>query len=305
MMVLIDGDILVYRAAFAAERTRYVAYEADEEGMPVGSPLWNGYGWADCRADLTNRGYDVAELYIHREREYDDEPIAVNNVREMMKRILLANDDVFKEVGYFLALSTGTETFRHKEATVPYKASRKEMEKPRHYEAVRRELIDNWQAVEFRSVEADDVLALAQQERDDTVIASIDKDLLQVPGQHYHIVGGETITVPPLEAYRHLCVQRLTGDSTDDIPGIYRVGPAKALKALKDVPPEFWDDEILSRWEEYSKTERYAKDWGDTPYEEAAAEVTLLVTVGGERTKQELNNAPEEKEAIEHLALSF
>lgn len=299
LLAAIDGDILVYRAAFAAERTRYTVYETDEDGMPFGPTLWDGYGWADCKADLTERGYDVKELCVDREREYDAEGIAVNNLREMMKRIVLTLEDVDKKVECFVALSAGEETYRHALATTPYKHSRKDQPKPLHYQAVRNALINEYGAVEFRAIEADDAIAMLQlEDPDNTIIVSIDKDLLQVPGMHYHIVTGEVTTISQGEAYLNLWKQVLTGDKTDDIPGIFRVGEAKATKLLKETPPEFFEDVVLEEWAKYAKTDRYNEEWPGHMPTDAMLEVKALVTVGGDDARKALHEAEEELRQI-------
>lgn len=296
MHALIDGDILVYRAAFAAERTHYSCYAIDpEEGRPEPRPFWDDYDYHAMRAHAKEHGYEDYEVV--KRKEVDPEHIAIHNVNEMMKRIVLSLEDVFQEsLETFIALSTGTETFRHK-AFPNYKASRKEMPKPVHYDAVRDHLMKEWGAVEFKSIEADDALAIAQELGEDrTVICSIDKDLLQVPGKHYHIVEGINRIMPDQKAYLHLWKQVMTGDRTDDIPGIFRLGDAKAHKILSTVPPDEYFEAAWARWEDYSKTDRYKEEWGDTDPHDAMLTVYELVRVGGKVAKEALANAPEEEQ---------
>lgn len=295
LYALIDGDILVYRAAFAAERTLYTCYAIDpEEGRPMPTPFWNDYGYHDML--LYAKEHEYEEYEVVRTKEVDPEHIAVHNINEMMKRIVLSLEDVFQESPEtFVALSTGTETYRHK-MFPKYKASRKEMPKPVHYEAVRNHLIKEWGAVEFKSIEADDALAIAQERGEDrTIICSIDKDLLQVPGKHYHIVEGTTRIIPDQKGYLHLWMQVLTGDRTDDIPGIYRTGDAKAHKILSMVPPDQYEEAALGRWERYSETDRYKEEWGDIEPADAMHTVYKLVEVGGQYAKEALADAPEEE----------
>jgi hypothetical protein len=66
--------------------------------------------------------------------------------------------------------------------------------------------------------EADDALALAQTE--DTIICSIDKDLLMVPGRHYNWRKEEFTDVTYESGVKWFCTQLLQGDwSTDSIIG--------------------------------------------------------------------------------------
>lgn len=95
--------------------------------------------------------------------------------------------------------------------------------------------------------EADDqVVAWAYEvdkEGDGFVIAAIDKDILQYPGNHYNYGGSAKKPIPeddrwvftsPEEGYMRFCGQLLTGDNIDNITGIHKVGPVKAKKALAD-----------------------------------------------------------------------
>lgn len=102
-------------------------------------------------------------------------------------------------------------------------------------------------AVVCNGWEADDQVVAwayeADKAGDQFVIAGIDKDLLQVPGNHYDYGG--TTAKPKTEderwhftsvdeGYERFCAQLLTGDTVDNIKGISKVGPVKAKKALAD-----------------------------------------------------------------------
>lgn len=100
-------------------------------------------------------------------------------------------------------------------------------------------------AVQCDGWEADDQVVAwhyeAKQNGDDPVIAGIDKDLLQVVGTHYNYGGSAKKPIPEDdrwhitdadEGWLRFCKQLLTGDTIDNIKGIYRVGDKKAEKAL-------------------------------------------------------------------------
>jgi 5'-3' exonuclease len=78
--------------------------------------------------------------------------------------------------------------------------------------------------------EADDALGIAQTA--DTCIVSIDKDLLQIPGVHYHFVKKEFYNITPDQGLRHFYMQLLMGDRIDNIPGVYGIGPVNAKRIL-------------------------------------------------------------------------
>lgn len=109
-----------------------------------------------------------------------------------------------------------------------YKANRPP--KPKHYGLLRQYLIDVEAAYVSENMEADDELGINQ--TDSTIICSIDKDLLMIPGRHYNFVKDKHSYVTPEEGTRNFYRQLLTGDKTDNIPGIYGIGPVKAEAML-------------------------------------------------------------------------
>ena len=126
-----------------------------------------------------------------------------------------------------------------------YKANRTQP-KPRHYQSIRDALIQYENAIVAHGQEADDALGIHQTQAalkvfEDaewltdytTCICSIDKDLLQVPGHHYNFVKDKHVFVTEEEGKRSFYKQLLTGDLTDNIPGLYRIGPKKAEKILE------------------------------------------------------------------------
>lgn len=111
----------------------------------------------------------------------------------------------------------------------PYKGNRTQ-EKPKHYKALRDYLISYEKAeVAFES-EADDYLSIYQ--TDKTILASDDKDLKQVPGLHFNLRTRIHTEVTNKQARHSFWMQMLTGDATDNIPGIKGIGPKKAEKIL-------------------------------------------------------------------------
>lgn len=66
-------------------------------------------------------------------------------------------------------------------------------------------------------------------------IASTDKDLDQVSGEHYDFVKDVRYTVDPERGLRFFYFQLLTGDRTDNIIGIEGIGPVKAKAILERV----------------------------------------------------------------------
>jgi DNA polymerase-1 len=132
-----------------------------------------------------------------------------------------------------------------------YKANRSKNRRPAGY----RELVDwvakagparGWEVARLPDVEGDDVLGVLYEEGD--VIASIDKDMLTLPG--LHLRDGEVREVSRLEADRNFYTQVLTGDSTDNYPGCPGVGPvgAENLLASCAAEVEMWE-KVLAAYE--------------------------------------------------------
>jgi len=86
--------------------------------------------------------------------------------------------------------------------------------------------------------ETDDMIRIwanqATKAGDPYIVCSIDKDLDCIPGKHWNPVKDLFYTMTEEEADRFYWQQILTGDSTDNIPGLPGVGPAKANKILED-----------------------------------------------------------------------
>lgn len=125
---------------------------------------------------------------------------------------------------------TGENNFRIKLAvSKPYKGNRKQ-EKPKYYQLIRDYLVEHHHAEIVNDIEADDALGLAQTEH--TILCTIDKDLDMIEGQHYNWNKKKYYRVSQDDADKFFMIQWLTGDSTDNIGGAYKIGKVKAEKAL-------------------------------------------------------------------------
>ena len=156
-----------------------------------------------------------------------------------------------------LYLTDSASNFRVGLATIkPYKGHRK-AEKPFHWAAIRQHLIDNWNAEVQYGIEADDRLGIEQtnafkrdiivkafeKEEATTVICSRDKDLHMIPGWHYVWPAGKQEEQhwfqDELSAIRCFYKQLLTGDTSDNILGLYGVGSSsKLVKSIEEMDEE-------------------------------------------------------------------
>jgi 5'-3' exonuclease len=198
MRALIDGDIVVYRAAASAENDEpWVALARADQMIQ------------DILADINATSYSV---YL-----------------------------------------TGTGNFR-REIAPSYKANRPD-NRPAHWQAVREFLVTNHKAQMCDGYEADDEMGVQQDKAGvTTVICSIDKDLKQIPGQHYNFVKKEFARVTHDEGLKFLYLQSLIGDRSDNIIGVAGIGPVKAERALEGLLPEEWYDKCR---ELYNDDERF------------------------------------------------
>ena len=233
MRVLIDGDILVYRAGFATEKSYYEVYPTDPSYS--GSPI----GVYKTKRDIPEM-YKTEEYELNRATEAEPTSFAITVLRQMIKGIL---DGVSEHTGGnvdFQMYLSGKTNFRNDvKANHKYKGNRDNVAKPVHYAALREALEDKYFAIVSDNKEADDDLAIAQCTLSvDTCIASIDKDLLQVAGLHYDIVKKTMTTVTEDEGLKLFYEQLLKGDAVDNIIGLKGIGLVKARKLLKDAHTE-------------------------------------------------------------------
>jgi 5'-3' exonuclease len=189
--LLVDGDIVAYRAAFS-----------------VGDL---GYPW---------------EV----EAKVDD-----------LMDYIIGETLVFSSGSDYTTYLTGKNNFRHEIAvTAEYKGNRKSVSKPAMLPDARRYLVESYRGRIVNGQEADDAIAIEATKNDPetTVVASVDKDMLQIPCWHFNFVKGEWTFVEPSDGTKFFYKQILTGDAADNIKGIFKVGPVKADKILEGITEE-------------------------------------------------------------------
>ena len=142
-------------------------------------------------------------------------------------------------------------TFRHKMYKA-YKANRPPMDPALKAQLpLVRQLVTalSLPAVEMEGYEADDLMATlakkAVEQGFDVVLVSGDKDLFQLVGEHVTIWDTmKDVRMGPDEVREktglwpemQVDMQALTGDSTDNVPGVPGVGPKTAVKLLAEHP---------------------------------------------------------------------
>lgn len=162
--------------------------------------------------------------------ENDPEDICLMRTDKLMRDILSETSS-----DSYLAFLSGPNNFR-KEIYPEYKANRKDLVKPKHLPVVRLFLAQEWNANVTDGYEADDALGMYQNE--ETVVCSIDKDLLMIPGNHYNFVKKEFCSVDELEGLRSFYRSALVGDKSDNIFGVRGIGKVKAAKLIDNLIEE-------------------------------------------------------------------
>lgn len=192
--IYIDGDMLLYRAAFAAEKE----IKWDDDIFTV-------------HADFS----DLKDAYI------------------MVADYISESLDAYEENGDEITMVFSDRyTFRH-ELNLLYKAHRRDKRSPLGINDLREWVCDEWKSLRVDRLEADDVLGIiGSADPDGSIIVSGDKDFATVPCTWYNFLKDETRRITKEEAdFQHL-VQTLAGDATDGYFGVPRVGLKTAEKLL-------------------------------------------------------------------------
>ena len=245
-MLLIDADSLVYKAGWSVEERVYTLQHPDGSSQEFKTKK------AAKLADHTDSG----EIY-YSSRPADNPGFAINSMNKLLGGIL---DDLPRREYVCVLSGPGDRNFRHSIAkTKPYKGNRSEEGKPYYYDLLREHIMQEFCGVIAPDgLEADDYLGIHQ--TDSTVICGIDKDLLQIPGRHHNYDKKIDKYVSETEGWFNFFAQVLTGDASDNIPGLPRVGPARAYSILSTtVTPKEMYDVVKQAYEDYQVADRFSE----------------------------------------------
>lgn len=249
--ILVDLDPAVYACGFAAQTTRYVCVAEDESGAlreahfiadqdeTAGVKMKR---WKDALPEGTN--------VIDKQRIIIPNPVdhCLHIVRRHLDSIyhLVSAECVLRRMVdcSFRGFLSGPDNFRNKLAKqAVYKGNRDPENRPYHYEVIRDYVRRYWDTVVSRNCEADDLISImaeqARTQHRDCVIVSIDKDLDQIPGTHYNPDKKVFYEQDRDSALLYFYQQALSGDSTDNIPGCYKIGVDGAKKWISEYTSEF------------------------------------------------------------------
>lgn len=149
-----------------------------------------------------------------------------------------------------LAFSCSRASNFRKDHWPSYKDNRKGKPSPSFLPVCKDILMSKYSHVERDRLEADDLLGIGMSS--ETVIGvSLDKDLMSCPGWFWNPDKMDFpcyISKQSADYWFHK--QWLMGDSTDNIPGIPKVGKVKASKILDAASPTNWGPVVMKNYEE-------------------------------------------------------
>jgi len=178
--------------------------------------------------------------------EHDPLDIALERIDSLVDRIMYETGSQNLE-----AWLTGSNNYR-KEINPAYKAQRKDKPMPRWLQDCREHCVVGWGARVTDGNEADDELGISQctSESGDTVIVTNDKDLLQIPGEHFNPVLNIKRIISPVDGLRNFYFQMIMGDSSDNIFGFDGKARSKVPKFLEPTIAQLM--EMTKEWDMYS-----------------------------------------------------
>lgn len=250
-MLAIDGDPFRYRVGFAAETPVF-----DVVAEFNGSVFRHRFERTTKKTALENfdayKAKNPAVEIIDCVKSVKAESEA--HVRQMLR---VQVDSVIKEVRNKFSidrrdlrvdvyLSEGGN-YRDKLATLKkYKGNRDAAHKPIHYATVGDEIRKRYKVIEARGYEADDAVSIAahsmRKDGQRFIVATIDKDLDQIPGTHYDYMKKVFYEVTEEDGARWFWQQVLSGDGTDNVGGACKIGAVRAETLVSA-----WEDDLLAQ----------------------------------------------------------
>lgn len=259
MKPLIDCDILLYEIGIQGQYTNdegevvmlpfsQVAEKFDDKIQEICADVW---------------ATEEPTLFISHNKmifknQEENKAKQLNKINKRIERAKKKGDDeLVKDLQEDVAENqpeTYNPNFRESTAKKKvYKGNRSKNEKPKHYMNLVEYALSKYDCVVAKGLEADDLLGIYQlrAEPNTTIICSRDKDLKIIPGMHYGWEVGNQRSFGPekVEPLGYLKMSKngkklsgvglkffysqiLTGDVTDNYPGLPRTGPVKAFKLL-------------------------------------------------------------------------
>lgn len=179
----------------------------------------------------------MAVASAEEEIQWDEDIWTIHTDLAIAKEKFTKNIDKYREelkVDEYKLCFSDSQNFR-KSLNPQYKGNRKGR-KPVGYAPFKQWAMDTYPSFSKPTLEADDCLGILATKFSDTIIVSMDKDLLQIPGKFYRLGvdgKGEMLEVTDKSGTEFFLTQCLTGDVTDGYGGCPGIGPVKAEALFK------------------------------------------------------------------------
>lgn len=274
--LLVDGDILAYRASAAAEKKSVkVIHKSGQHKVFKNRTEFKKF------LESREQKERIVEYTFEDVVEPESVELALNTIKGMLSKLDSITFADKREV-----YISGKDNFRtNLLLPTKYKAGRDDTVRPVHLDAAKEYLLDHQSAIRAVKIEADDILSVRAYEEIEkgniAIIASNDKDTYQAEGVFMfdftkeNPVLFEIPTVGELrkvktqvkgEGLKFLAFQLLAGDTADDYCPYYLAKKNSgvvygAASAYKDIADLDFQDEILNK-----VIERY-KSWYPEPFD--------------------------------------
>jgi len=241
-IALIDADTLVFAAC--------TTLEVADDLLP--QDFYSEEEWEEI---IKEPGYSELDHCIY----YTNQDEAMKHVKDRINGILEATGCS----DYELHFTSKRENFRYKLLDNMYKATRSSRA-PEGLWELREAFVNDGKAHIWVEWEADDiVVALKRDNPNKYVLCAVDKDVLySLPGKHFNYyvsrkysIDMKWIEVTKETAMKHHYIQTLTGDPSDNVPGLRGIGPKKAEKILEGCEDVncLWE-RVVKAYEDNGKT---------------------------------------------------
>jgi len=210
--LIIDLDSLLYRAGFSVEKTwRRMTIQGEDRFRARFSTKKEMNVW------LEENGFLPGDYTVEIIKEVGPAEAAI----KLFDILLAGIHDKYPD--HIPEMYMGGRAAYRFDLYPEYKANRKASKKPEHYDMLYNHALVRG-AVIPDGIEADDVCCIRAYQ--------CMEDLAQIPGTHYNFVTSEELAIDPFEADYNFYTQLLTGDTSDNIPGIKGIGPKRAEALL-------------------------------------------------------------------------
>lgn len=269
-MLIIDGDLYVYKAGFAL-KGKEVGFKIVDKTSGDVIADWGSISLTQAKENINQLEGDKSQYKLI----YYNDPFPLDWTLERLDQMLYDLLNRFPDHDYKMFITSSDHTnYRFSVAKItPYKGSRRRCikcfgkcysefakdgiqlfcktcgevcqdttfaDKPTYYKEIRDHLVNNWGAIDIYGEEADDAVSYTytQLRNKNAIMVHIDKDIDNTPGEHYNPDTDKRYSISKRQAMKNFYSQMLIGDRIDCIPGVPGVGKILAERLLEDLSNE-------------------------------------------------------------------